>query len=54
MAPVHSSRWMSKLHCVFRALGSSRVGEIMSGRATGPSTPDGLSNESVGLLGSET
>src|SRR6187397_2986559 len=53
-APLQSSRCTSKLHWVLRALGRSRVGEIMSGRATGPSTPDGLSNESVGLLGSET
>src|SRR6185503_6246679 len=53
MAPLQSSRWTSKLHCVLRALGRSRVGEIMSGRPTGPSGPDGFENESVGLFGSE-
>src|SRR5687768_14282027 len=51
--PVQTSRCTSKLHWVLRALGSCRVGEIMSGRGTAPSWPDGFENESVGLLGSE-
>ncbi len=51
--PGTSSRWTSKLHWVLRALGSSRVGEIMSGRAAGPATPVGFENDSVGLAGSE-
>ena len=44
---------MSKLHWSLRAFGRWRVGEIMSGRAAGPTTPNGWSNESVGLFGSE-
>src|SRR5688572_4586604 len=50
--PPHSSRWTSKLHWVLRALGSSRVGEIMSGRPTGAACPNGRANERVGLAGS--
>src|SRR4051794_34668136 len=49
----HSSRWTSKLHCVLRALGSLRVGEIMSGRGRAASCPVGFENDSVGLAGSE-
>src|SRR5438128_9906923 len=51
--PLQSSRSTSKLHCVLRALGSSRVGEIMSGRGTAASWPVGFANESVGFAGSE-
>src|ERR1700682_2709496 len=51
--PPQSSRWMSKLHWVLRALGRWRVGEMTSGRPTGPTVPVGLANDSVGLAGSE-
>src|SRR6266516_7791231 len=51
--PLQISRATSKLHCVLRAFGSSRVGEIMSGRPTGPRAPVGLAKDSVGLAGSD-
>src|SRR5688572_6094259 len=51
--PGQSSRWTSKLHWSFRALGRCRVGEIMSGGPPGPTTPNGLCNDSVGFAGSE-
>ncbi len=51
--PAPSSRCTSKLHCVFRAFGSSRVGEIMSGRPMGPATPVGFAKDRVGFAGSE-
>src|SRR6185295_19114855 len=49
----NSSRWTSKLHWVLRALGSLRVGEMMSGRGRAASWPDGLTKDRVGLAGSE-
>src|SRR5688572_27358102 len=49
----HSSRWTSKLHWSLRAFGSSRVGEIMSGRPRGLAAPNGLAKDSVGFAGSE-
>src|SRR5258708_31937689 len=51
-APGPSSRWTSKLHWSLRAFGRCRVGEIISGVATGPATPVGLANDNVGLAGS--
>src|SRR5258706_15284850 len=48
----NSSRWTSKLHWVLRALGSSRVGEMMSGRGGAARAPDGDAKDSVGLAGS--
>src|SRR5204862_6685480 len=47
-----SSRWTSKLHWSLRAFGSCRVGEIMSGMTTA-ATPVGLTNDNVGLAGSD-
>src|SRR5687768_11479543 len=51
--PANSSRWMSKLHWCFLALGRSRVGEIMSGRPSGEAAPVGRANDRVGLAGSD-
>src|SRR5438093_11124441 len=51
--PAQSSRWRSKLHWSLRALGRCRVGEMTSGAGPGPTTPNGLANDSVGLAGSE-
>src|SRR6266508_6724691 len=51
--PAQSSRCTSKLHWVLRAFGSSRVGEIISGRPIGPATPVGFGKDRVGLAGSE-
>src|SRR3954454_24267971 len=51
--PAHNSRCTSKLHWSLRALGSFRVGEIMSGAAAGAAPPVGWSNDSVGFAGSD-
>src|SRR6185436_20677343 len=47
------SRCTSKLHWSLRAFGSSRVGEIMSGRPSGLAVPNGFEKDSVGLAGSD-
>src|SRR6266446_4432286 len=49
----NSSRCTSKLHCVLRALGSLRVGEMMSGRGSAARAPAGFAKDRVGLAGSD-
>src|SRR6185503_6200196 len=51
--PDPSSRWTSRLHWSLRAFGRCRVGEIISGGPPGPTTPNGLWNDSEGFAGSE-
>src|SRR5688572_24505122 len=48
-----SSRCRSRLHWFLRALGSFRVGEMMSGLVMGPATPEGLVNDKLGFARSE-